>query len=253
MEQTEKLLKDYSNVEKGAYLGAISSIATADRNASEEELEYIDALAESAELSDEQREAVRRAATEITGEELNKCLDVLKGSELRFSLITDLIAFAESDQNYTPEEKANIDKIAQYLNINKEQYAALNQFVQKTTQADVQPEQMQQQGFLGSLGLEDKFKSAGINFGSLTKGLLGMVGPMILGGMLSRGLGGRRGGGLGGMLGGGLGGMLGGGGGLGGMLGGRRGGGLGSLTSMLNGGRGFGSTGGLLSRVLKGL
>jgi uncharacterized tellurite resistance protein B-like protein len=241
MEQTEKLLRDYSDVEKGSYLGAIASIATADRTASEEELEYIRTLSDSAELSPEQQEAVERAATELSGEELKHCLDNLKGSDLRFSLVTDLIAFAESDQNYSPEEKENIEKVAQYLNINKQQFSLLDQFVKKTAEVKAEPEQMQQQGFLGSLGLEDKFKGAGINFGSLTKGLLGIAGPMILGSLVSRGLGGRRGGGggLGGMLGGGLGGMLG-------------GGGLGSLTSMLNGGRGLGSTGGLFSRILRG-
>jgi uncharacterized tellurite resistance protein B-like protein len=244
MEQTEKLLKDYSDVEKGSYLGAIASIATADRTASEEELEYIRTLADSADLSPEQKEAVERAAIELSGEELKHCLDNLKGSDLRFSLVTDLIAFAESDQNYSPEEKANIEKVAQYLNINKQQFSLLDQFVKKTTEVKAEPEQMQQQGFLGSLGLEDKFKGAGINFGSLTKGLLGIAGPMILGSLVSRGLGGRRGGGG---LGGGLGGMLSG--GLGGMFGG---GGLGSLTSMLNGGRGLGSTGGLFSRLLRG-
>ena len=37
----EKLLKEYSDLEKGAYLGAISSIATADHSATEEEVEYI--------------------------------------------------------------------------------------------------------------------------------------------------------------------------------------------------------------------
>ena len=131
MEQEEKLFKDYSDIEKGSYLGAIASIATADRIASEEELEYIQALADSAELSDQQKEAVQRAATELSGEELKNCLDNLKNSELRFSLITDLIAFAESDQNYTAEEKASIEKMAQQLNINKQQFSLLDQFVQK--------------------------------------------------------------------------------------------------------------------------
>lgn len=228
MGQSEKLLKNYSDVEKGSYLGAIASIATADRSASEEEMEFIEALADSAGLSPEQKEAVQRSATEISGEELQKCLDVLKGSDLRFSLIADMMAFAESDQNYSPEEKANIEKIAAYLNINEQQYSLLNQFVQKTKTTDVAPEQMQQQGFPGSLGLEEKFKSAGINFGSLTKGLIGIAGPMILGSLLSRGMRGR-GGGLGGRF-----------------------GGLGSLIGMLSGGRGVSSTGGLLSRILKG-
>src|SRR6185503_19973152 len=97
----EKSLKDYSDLEKGAYLGAISSNATADNSASQEEIEYIMALADSAGLSDEQRQAVRRAATELTGQELTKCLDILKNSDLKYSLVTDLISFAESDKKYT--------------------------------------------------------------------------------------------------------------------------------------------------------
>jgi uncharacterized tellurite resistance protein B-like protein len=242
MEQSEKLLKDYTDMEKGAYIGAIASIATADKTASEDELEFLETLSDSAQLSPEQKESVRRAATELSGEELQKCLDVVKGSDLRFSLITDLIAFAEADQDYTPEEKANIEKIAQYLNINKQQFSLLDQFVQKTANTEVTPEQVQSQGFLGSLGMGDQFKNAGINMSSLTKGLLGVAGPIILAGLVRRGFrGGSRGGGFGGGLGGG---MLG-----GGRLGG---GGLGSLIGMLSGGRGIGSTGGLFSRVLRG-
>ena len=133
----EKLLKDYSDLEKGAYLGAISSIATADHAASDEEMEYIMALAESADLSDEQRRAVSQAATELTGQELKKCLDILKDSDLKFSLVTDLISFAEADKKYSDEEKANIEKIAHYLGIDQQQFSLLDQFVKKT--AEVNP------------------------------------------------------------------------------------------------------------------
>src|SRR5687767_6593117 len=107
----KKLLEDYSDLEKGAYLGAISSIATADHAASQEEIEYIMALADSANLSDNQKAAVARAAKELTGDELKKCLDVLRTSDLKYSLVTDLITFAESDKNYSEEEKANVEKI----------------------------------------------------------------------------------------------------------------------------------------------
>src|SRR5688500_7460057 len=141
MEQTEKLLKDYSDEEKGAYLGAIASIATADRQASEEELEYIGELADSADLTPKQKQAVVQAASSLSEQELQRCLDILKNSDLRFSLITDMIAFAESDQNYTAEEKANVEKIAQYLNINQQQFALLDQFVKKTADANVTPEE----------------------------------------------------------------------------------------------------------------
>ena len=255
MEQQQTLLQNYSDEEKGAYLGAIASIATADRQASEEEAEYIAALADSAELSEAQKAAVLQAANGLSAEDLQRCLDVLKGSELRFSLITDMITFAESDQNYSAEEKASVEKIAQYLGVNQEQFSVLNQVVQKTTATNAAPEEVQKPGFLDSLGLGDKLQGAGINSNTLMRTVLGSAGPMVLASMFRRrgGMGGGLGGMLGGgMMGGGLGSALGGGmmgGGLGsiiGMLGGRRGG----LGGMLGGGGGLG--GGLLGSILGG-
>src|SRR5215213_10216965 len=108
MEQQEVLLKNYSDMEKGAYLGAIASIATADHSATEEELDYLMALADSAELSEQQKQVVTRAATELTPDELKRCIEILKNSELRFSLVTDLISFAKADGHYGEEEKAGI-------------------------------------------------------------------------------------------------------------------------------------------------
>jgi uncharacterized tellurite resistance protein B-like protein len=253
MEQQETLLQNYSDEEKGAYLGAIASIATADRQATQEEAEYISALADSAQLSQAQRNAVMQAANGLSAEDLKRCLDILKGSELRFSLITDMISFAEADQNYSAEEKKTVEKIAQYLEINQQQFAALDQVVHKASAANATPQQLQQPGFLDSLGVGDKLRSAGINSNTLMRTVLGIAGPMVLASMFRR----RGGGGMGGMMGGGmmggpLGGMMGGGmmgGGLGsiiGMLGGRRGG----LGGMMGGGGGLG--GGLLGSILGG-
>ena len=238
MEQNEKLLRDYSDQEKGAYLGAIASIATADHSASEEELEYIMQLADSAEISEEQKQAVRRAATELSGEELTRCLDILKTSNLRFSLITDLISFGQSDQNYSPEEKKNVEEIAGYLRINQEQFSLLDQFVDKAAKVEAEPEEVSKPGFLSSLGLDEKFKKAGIDWRTVGKGLLGVGGPMLLAKMLSGRSGNRN------TLSSG---------GLGGLLGGLSGGGIGSIIRSLSGGRGFSNSGGLLSRVLRGL
>jgi hypothetical protein len=151
--------------------------------------------------------------------------------------LTDLIAFAESDQNYSAEEKASIQQMAQYLNINQEQFATINQFVQKTSTANVSQEQVQQKGFLQSMGLEEKFKGAGLNMGSLTKGLLGMSGPMILADLVRKGFSGKKGGSVAGSLGAPT-------------NAGR--GGLGSLISMISGGRGISSSGGLLGKIMKG-
>lgn len=241
----EKLLRDYNDDEKGAYISAIASLATADRTASGEEHEFLQAIADSAELSAEQVDKVNAAADDTTGQQLTSSLDTLKNSELRFSLLTDLVAFAESDNNYSEEEKTNIRKMAEYLNITPEQVSTINQFVHKASESNITPEQAREPGFLNALGMEDKFRSAGINIGSITKGLLAIAGPMILQRMLSR-RGMNSGGGLGGILGG----ILGGGGGMRG--GGTGSGGLGSLISILSGGRGIGGAGGMLGKILKG-
>ncbi|HZF99469.1 MAG TPA: hypothetical protein VEY71_00630, partial [Chitinophagales bacterium] len=128
----------------------------------------------------------------------------------------------------------------------------LDQFVHKSGTAAATPEEAAKPGFLDSLGFGDKFKEAGINMNGLTKGLIGIAGPMLLARLLSGGLSrGRRGGALGGGMGGSLGGLLGGLGGMGGGMGRAGGmGGLGSLIGMLSGGRGYRGIGGMRNRIL---
>ena len=104
----QKILKDFTDQEKGAYLGAIASIATADRQATPDEIEFLETLAHNAGPSPEQERAVVRAATEISNDELYRCLDILKDSDLRFSLVTDIIGFANADGKYSTEEKEDI-------------------------------------------------------------------------------------------------------------------------------------------------
>lgn len=251
--ETEPLLSSYSSQEKGAYLTAIASIASADHSASEEELNYLQLLSQEAGLDQNQQATVMQAAKETNDTQIKSSLDILKNSELKYSLMADLLNFAKSDSNYSAEEKVKLDSVAKYLGINHDQYEALNQFADKTASANVQPEQAADPNFLSSLGLEEKFKSAGLNFGTIGKGLLGFLAPLIMSKMMggaSRGSAGGMGG-LGNILGG-----LGGAGGLGGMLSGlgggngKSGGGLGSLISVLSGGRGLGSAGGLLSKIM---
>jgi uncharacterized tellurite resistance protein B-like protein len=273
METSQTILQGSSDTEKGAYLGAIASIATADRQATEEEIDYLSQLADAANLSEEQKEAVIIAAQEISDEDAKRCLDVLKTSELKFSLVTDLIAFAKSDGEYTDDEKQNIQKMADYLGVNKEQFSLLDHFTDKAintstattaTQSGSQnintlasaPEP-EKTDFLSSLGLKDKLQSAGINGSGLLKGLIGVAAPMLLARMVTGGLNRNRGGGMfgggGGMFGNSGGGMFGGGGGMFGSGGGLLGGGLGSIFSMLNGGGGgYRRSGGLLSRIFGG-
>jgi uncharacterized tellurite resistance protein B-like protein len=236
MEDSQTLLANSTNEEKGAYLGAIASLATVDRQATEDEIEYLKALAEAAQLSDEQAQAVITAATEISTEDVKRCLDVLKNSELKYSFITDLIAFAKSDHEYSEQEQHYVQQMAQHLGIEQNQFSLLDSFAEKATTAQ-NPQEVSSPNFLSSTGLKGKLESAGINGDTLLKGLLGIAAPLILSKMMTGGLNQSR-----------RGGMFGGGGFGGGMLGG----GLGSLIGMLSGGRGMGSMGGLFGGLFGG-
>ena len=233
--ETTNILEGYSDQEKGAYLGAMASIATADRQASEDELQYIGALCDAADISETQKSAVIRAASELSGEELKKCLDILKGSELKYSLVTDLIAFAKSDNNYGEAEQQRVKEISDYLGVDQNQFSLLNEFTDKAATKEVPVEEKTKPSFLSSLGLSEKMRNAGINSNGLLKGLLGFAGPMILGSIVSGALR-RRGRSNSGMFGN-----------MGRLVGGA---GLGSLIGMLSGGRGFRNTGGLFGRML---
>lgn len=242
MENSQTLLEGSSDMEKGAYIGAIASLATADRQATPDEIEFLTALCQGAKLSEQQTQAVMQAAKDINAEDVTRCLDVLKNSDLKYSLVTDLIAFAKSDNDYSEQEQQNVQKMAHYLGVDQKQFSLLDNFADKAAAAKT-PDEVASPDFLSSIGLKDKLASAGINGNSLLKGLLGIAAPMILTKMITGGLNRNRGGG--GMFGGG-GGMFGGGGGMTG------GGGLGSLIGMLSGGRGMGSMGGLLGGLLGG-
>ncbi|GAB3540287.1 hypothetical protein GCM10027443_37940 [Pontibacter brevis] len=259
MEQEQtNLLKDYSIEEKGAYFGALATMASADGKTTEEELEFLSLMSEAAELPENVHQEVLQIAKNPSQINVQKCLDVLKDSQLRFSFITDIISFAKADGHYSPEEQKEIQRMADYLQVNQKQYSILEQYVNKADEAQKQGEDPTSQSFLNKNGFGDMFKNAGIS-PQMVQGILGVAAPLVIASLLSGGRRRRYGYG-GGMMGGGLlGGLLG-----GGMMGGgmyRSGGGLGSIVSILgglNGRRGYGNMrrsgglGGLLGGILGG-
>jgi hypothetical protein len=104
MNESETILDGYSIQEKSAYVGAIASLATADRAASQEEIDHITALAEAAGLSGDQQEEIINAARGVSGSELKQYLDVLQNSKSKYSLIADVITFAKVDNRFTEDE-----------------------------------------------------------------------------------------------------------------------------------------------------
>jgi uncharacterized tellurite resistance protein B-like protein len=250
--QSQTRLTEYSDREKGAYLGALAALATADREATGDELNHLREIAHAAGIKQEQEQSIIEAAKDTSGNDLKRCLDALKGSDLRYSLITDLIALAKADESYTDQEKSNIEKVAEYLELSKDQFSVLNQFVNKASEEPRTAEEYSKPDFLQSTGMQQNFSNAGFNMGSVGKSIFGFLGPMLLGSLAGRALGGgrRSSGGLGGLGGGLLGGLLGGGTNSGmGLPGGL--GGLGSLISGLNRSRSNQSMGGLLGKLFR--
>ncbi|MBC6700562.1 TerB family tellurite resistance protein [Hymenobacter puniceus] len=229
-----QLLQNYSDSEKAAYLSVIASLASADREASATEIEFLQQLAHESGLSGGATQQVLSAARDASNESIKSNLDALRSSDLRYSLVTDLISFARADGAYANDEEAMINKISAYLGITPQQTQTLNQVVDQAAHVPHDASDPAKQGFFG--GITDKLESAGIPKGALMAGLLGVVAPMVLSKVMS---GGRSTGGgmMGGMGGGSLGGLMGGamgGGSMGGLLGGLLGGGL--LSGVLGGG-----------------
>ena len=230
-----QLLQNYSDSEKAAYLSVIASLASADREASATETEFLQQLAHQAGLSGGATQQVLAAAKDATNESIKGHLDTLRGSDLRYSLVTDLISFARADGAYANDEEAMVNKISAYLGITPQQTQTLNQVVDQAAQVPHDANDPAKQGFFG--GITDKLAGAGIPKGALMAGLLGVVAPMVLSKVMSGGRGQSGGGLMGGMGGSSMGGLLGGamgGGSMGGLLGGLLGGGL--LSGVLGGG-----------------
>ncbi|GAB3875114.1 hypothetical protein GCM10028824_29640 [Hymenobacter segetis] len=235
-----QLLQNYSEQEKTAYLSAIASLATADRQASGAEGQFLQALAQQAGLSGGATQQVLAAAQDANNQTIQQNLDILKNSDLRFSLVTDLISFARADGSYANDEEAMISKMAQYLGINPEQKQTLETVVDQAASVPHDPQDPAKTGFLSSIG--DKLSSVGIPKGALMAGLLGVVAPMVISKVMSggsqnqSGYGDQSNSGGGGLLGGSMGGLLGGAAhsGMGSLLGGLLGSGM--LGGLLGGG-----------------
>jgi uncharacterized tellurite resistance protein B-like protein len=231
-----QLLQNYSEAEKTAYLSAIAALATADRQATAPEAEFLQRLAQQAGLSPEATRQVLAAADSADNRTVQQSLDQLKSSDLRYSLVTDLISLARADGTYSQGEEEMVGKMAAYLGINPEQKQTLESVVDQAANVPHDPQDPNKQGFLSGIG--DKLSNVGIPKGALMAGLLGVVAPMVISRVMGGGSnnGGQvqsPGGSMGGLLSGAMG-TLGGRGSLGGMLGGLLGGGL--LSGVLGGG-----------------
>lgn len=240
---------------KTSYLVILGAMATVDRENTPEEIAFTEQMANVAGLSEEGQAKVTEALKNTQSVDLKSHLEKFKDNDLKYSLVTDLLNMSYADGDFEAEEVDALKQINMILDVNEEQYEALQNYV-KAANKEVEGKEgnveLGEQGeaqepsndFLEKQGLLDGFKKAGIptnNFlnGSTIGSLLTSAAFSALKGFMSGGNQGKAGGGL---LGGLIGSMMGGGQTQGQGQQGQGGGLMGSvLSSMLGGGQGAGN------------
>lgn len=182
MSQAPPDFSKFPPAQKAAYLGAVASLMTADRKAAPAEVEFLNHLAQATGLTQQDAQQVIDSALDPGSGSLQKSLDALKGSDLRFSLIQDLISFAQSNGQYSDGEQERIAQMAAYLGVSEEQFDALHQF----QQAAADGQNVNDPKFLQQSGLGSLFSQLGLpKGGGMLAGVLAAVGPMVLQQVLS--------------------------------------------------------------------
>jgi len=180
----------YPAPQRAAYLGAIASLLTADQQASQAEVDFLSQLAQATGLSQQDAQHVVDAALSPDNATLTRDLTTLKGSELKFALVQDLMAFAQSDGQYSDAEQERIGQMAKFLGVSEEQFDALHQF----QHAAADGQNVNDPKFLQQSGIGSLFSQLGLpKGGGMLSGILAVAGPMILQKVLG-GQGGRPGG-----------------------------------------------------------
>lgn len=110
--------------ERVDYLTVIASLVGADVALDPDELEQVRSLCKVLEVPDAEAEKIVETARRPT-HSVVRHIDSLKGSHLRFALLTDCIALAYADGEYAKGERTEILSLAHQLGVTDEQVAAL--------------------------------------------------------------------------------------------------------------------------------
>jgi uncharacterized tellurite resistance protein B-like protein len=129
-------LYKYPEDEKVEYLCVVSSIASADGKVSDAEIAKIREFCKTVNLSASSIGRVISAAENPLEVNFDKIFKKISKSELRYTLLTDMIFLAFADTEYTAGEKNEIKQIAKKLDIKEEQLIAIEKYVQAILKAN---------------------------------------------------------------------------------------------------------------------
>jgi|GEM_PF-5847786 len=124
-------LQQHPEAIRTSYLMLLASMANADGKVEPSELEKLKEFCRIVGLSDESLQKVMAAATGKAGDITISQLEMLKTSNIRFSIMTDCIFMACADGNVACEEENEIQRIAKALDVKGDQIAAIRFYVDK--------------------------------------------------------------------------------------------------------------------------
>jgi uncharacterized tellurite resistance protein B-like protein len=126
----EHPLRPYPTEEKIAYLSLVAVMAAADGLFASEEREGLQELCYAVGLRETEVSGVIAFAETVEPFSLEETLISLRYSELRFTLMTDVLFMAYADHTVTKEEEQEIVRFSGFLAISSEQVKSLRHYVE---------------------------------------------------------------------------------------------------------------------------
>lgn len=135
MEHHRHALLDYPEVERVDYLSVVASLASADGNVTDDEISKIREFCETVQIGDIGISLIIAAIENPSVVDLQTILPRLAQTDLKFTLLADMLFLAHADGMCCTEEQEEIHKIAAMLNIASEQIEAVNRYVETVLEA----------------------------------------------------------------------------------------------------------------------
>ena len=129
MDEQRYPLSNYPEVEKVDYLSIVASIASADGKITDEEITKIREFCTMIGIGEIGIGMILAAIADPAIVDVQPILRRLSQTDLKFTLLTDMLFMAHADDIVSPDEKEEIRKIASMLKITPDQIAAIDKYV----------------------------------------------------------------------------------------------------------------------------
>ncbi len=158
MEENNPLL-NYTEEQRAAYLTVLSSLSLADGEVDDEEAQLVEQMCKDSQLSFKPKMQVLNALYTPDDTDVEASLDTLKETDLKFSLVADILKLVQADGEFTPDEVKEVAMLKSSLLLSDAQYDAVNKYVEMASSLTSEGITSD---FLEKSGLDKKFAELGI-------------------------------------------------------------------------------------------